>query len=367
MERQFLKGCEAIAESAVRAGCRFYAGYPITPQNEIPEYFARRMPEVGGVYLQGESEVASVNMVYGAAGGGTRCMTSSASCGISLKAEGMSYMAMARVPAVVLNAQRGGPGVGDIRPAQQDYFQATKALGNGGFQYIVLAPSTIQEAADMTYEAFDLADKYRNPVMVLTDGFTAAMMEPVVLPEQKSEEELAAIKAAKKADWALKGKVEGQPLHKISFNAGSKPPQGKFMNTGEDRNKTDAAMYELWKEEEVRYEEYRLDNAEVVIAAYGVAARISATAINILRAEGYKVGMIRPIRVNPFPEKPYAALDPAKVKGILVVEHSIPSQMIYDVKLATGNTIQIDTCLRSCGEIISRDQIVEDVKKIFAK
>lgn len=187
MARVLMKGCEAIAEAAVRAGCRFFAGYPITPQNEIPEYFARRLPEVGGSFVQGESEVASINMVYGAASVGARSMTSSSSPGIALKSEGISYCAAARIPMVYANISRGGPGVGAIQPAQQDYFQATKASGNGGFEMIVLAPATVQEAVDLTCKAFELADRDRNPVLILADGVIGTMMEPVELPEMMSD------------------------------------------------------------------------------------------------------------------------------------------------------------------------------------
>ena len=194
MARIFMKGCEAIAEAATRAGCRFFAGYPITPQNEIPEYFSRRMPEVNGVFVQGESEVASVNMLYGAIQTGTRSMSSSSSTGISLYSEGVSYCNAARLPIVYVNVQRGGPGVGAIQPAQQDYLQATKASGSGGFEMIVLSPSSVQEAVDMTYEAFDLAEKYSNPVLILTDGVMGTMMEPVELPPMKSDEEIAKLK-----------------------------------------------------------------------------------------------------------------------------------------------------------------------------
>jgi len=198
MERVLMKGCEAIAEAAVRAGCRFFAGYPITPQNEIPEYFSRRLPEVSGNFVQGESEVASINMVYGASAVGVRAMTSSSSPGIALKSEGVSYCAAARLPVVYCNVSRGGPGVGAIQPAQQDYFQATKASGNGGFQMMVLAPSTVQEAVDLTYQAFEYADRDLNPVLILADGVIGTMMEPVVLPDMKSEEEITQIKANKK-------------------------------------------------------------------------------------------------------------------------------------------------------------------------
>lgn len=359
MERTFMKGCEAIAEAAVRAGCRFFAGYPITPQNEIPEYFSRRMPEVKGIFVQGESEVASVNMLYGAAGTGIRCMTSSSSCGIALKAEGLSYMAGARVPAVIGSVMRGGPGVGTIQPAQQDYFQATKALGNGGFQFLVFAPSTMQEAIDMTYEAFDYADKYRNPVMVLLDGFIGAMMEPVVLPDMKSDEEIAALKKGHQT-WALTGREAGGPAHQVT------PTGGKTIPL-ETHNKECAAMYAGWADTEARYAEYMMDDAEVVIAAYGISARISESAIDILREEGYKIGMIRPQTVNPFPYAPFRKLDPKKIKGILDVELSIPAQLALDVELGTKGAIPISYSLRSGGEIHSREDIINAAKKIFAK
>ena len=226
MARLFMKGCEAIAEAAVRAGCRFFAGYPITPQNEIPEYFARRMPEVGGTFLQGESEVASISMVYGAASAGTRSMTSSSSPGISLKSEGISYCASARMPMVYCNVSRGGPGVGSIQPAQMDYFQATKASGNGGFRMMVFAPSTVQEAVDMTYKAFDYADRDRNPVLILADGVIGTMMEPVVLPEMKSDEEIAAIKESKRK-WAIPWTTPTAP----GFSPASGPPSSSRRKT----------------------------------------------------------------------------------------------------------------------------------------
>lgn len=205
MARVFMKGTEAIAEAAVRAGCRFFAGYPITPQNEIPEYLARRLPEVGGSFVQGESEVASINMVYGAAGTGTRAMTSSSSCGISLMSEGVSFCASARVPIVYVNVQRGGPGIGTIQPAQQDYAQATKASGNGGFRMRVFSPSTVQEAVDMTYAAFDYAQQDRNPVLILTDGVMGTIMEPVALPPERSAEEVKALKDQCRP-WAAVGR-----------------------------------------------------------------------------------------------------------------------------------------------------------------
>lgn len=354
MEKTFMKGCEAIAEAAVRAGCRFFAGYPITPQNEIPEYFSRRMPEVNGIFLQGESEVASINMINGAAFGGTRAMTSSASCGISLKAEGISCAAAAHLPIVICNVGRAGPGVGPITGAQQDYWFSTKAQGNGGFKMLVFTPESIQEAVDMTYEAFDYAEKYRNPVLVLIDGVIGVMMEPIALPEMKSDEDIAALKAKAKEEWAV-GDASGRTVkHPINLNKGGQM----------EMNRRDAEKYEQWKKDEVDWEEYLLDDAEIVIAAYGTAARVSKAAIAVLRKEGIKAGLLRPILVNPFPTAAFKSLDPKKIKHILDVEMSIPGQMLEDVEHAVQGAIPISTCLRSCGVIISREEIVAAVRNL---
>ena len=354
-ERVFMKGCEAIAEAAVRAGCRFFAGYPITPQNEIPEYFARRMPEVGGVFVQGESEVASVNMLYGAASTGIRAMSSSSSCGISLYSEGVSYMASARIPAVYVNVQRGGPGIGAIQPAQQDYFQATKASGNGGFQMLVLAPSTVQECVDMVYEAFDLAARDENPVLVLTDGVIGTMMEPVVLPPMKSDEELAELRA-KFAHRAIVGHPHGQ-------NAFCRPGS---VGTGQEAVNIEAAkLYETWKENEVEVEEFMTEDAEIILAAYGISARISKVVVKKLREEGIKAGMIRPIKVSPFPYDTFANLDFNQVKGILDVEMSIPAQMKFDIEHAVHGRTQINECLRSGGQLLTNDQVYDAARKLI--
>ena len=350
MARVFMKGCEAIAEAAVRAGCRFFAGYPITPQNEIPEYFSRRMPEVGGVFVQGESEVASVNMVYGAASAGARSMTSSSSPGIALKSEGISYCAAARIPIVYANISRGGPGVGSIQPAQMDYLQATKASGNGGFQMIVLAPSSVQEAVDMTYEAFDLADRDRNPVLILADGVIGTMMEPVVLPEMKSDDEIAAIKESKKA-WACIG-------HELDYanRAWIRPGQWSTAKM-QEVNEEAAALYASW-EKEARAEEYMVEDAELILTTYGISARICKSAVKLLRAEGIKAGLIRPITVHPFPAAAYDRLDYHRVKAILDVEMSIPAQMLEDVQAAVLGRCPIETCLCSGGNILSRDAVM---------
>lgn len=353
MSRIFMKGCEAIAESAVRAGCRFFSGYPITPQNEIPEYFARRMPEVDGVFLQAESEVAAVNMVYGAASGGTRSMTSSSSPGVALKSEGISYCAAARIPMVYANISRGGPGVGTIQPAQMDYLQATKASGNGGFQMMVFAPASVQEAVDLTYKAFEFADRDRNPVLILSDGVIGAMMEPVELPEPKTEEEIAALKAEKRP-WACIGHALDEKRSWIQ--------PGQWQTSEMERvNKEAAELYKSW-EKDAMAENYRVDDADVILTAYGISARIAKSAVDHLRKEGFKVGLIRPITVHPFPNKAFESIDYDKVKYILDVEMSIPAQMIHDVNAVVKERIPVRDCLRSGGNIMTRDLIIQTVK-----
>lgn len=351
-----MKGCEAIAEAAVRAGCRFFAGYPITPQNEIPEYFARRLPEVGGSFVQGESEVASINMVYGAASVGARSMTSS-SPGIALKSEGISYCAAARIPMVYANISRGGPGVGAIQPAQQDYFQATKASGNGGFEMIVLAPATVQEAVDLTCKAFELADRDRNPVLILADGVIGTMMEPVELPEMMSDEEIAAIRESKKK-WAC----IGHPLD-YAHRAWIQPGQWD-TNKMQAVNEEALRLYNSW-EKDVMVEEYCTEDAEVVITAYGISGRIAKSVVEMMRAEGKKVGLIRPITVHPFPKASFEKLDYGTCRAILDVEMSIPAQLAEDVDHAVRGRCPIETCLCSGGNIMSREAVVEAVEKLL--
>ncbi len=357
MARVLMKGTEAIAEAAVRAGCRFFAGYPITPQNEIPEYFARRLPEVGGRFVQGESEVASVNMVYGAVAAGTRAMTSSSSPGISLKSEGVSYCAAARVPMVYCNVARGGPGVGAIQPAQQDYFQATKASGNGGFQMLVLAPATVQEAVDLTYAAFDYADRDMNPVLILADGVIGTMMEPVELPEMKSDEEVAEIRENKKK-WACIG-------HPLDYENRSWIQPGQWDTVKMQQwNENAAKMYESWQKD-IQVEEFMTEDAELIITSYGISGRICKSVVEILRAEGYKVGLIRPITVNPFPRGSFDKLDYNVCRTILDVEMSIPAQFVEDVRISVKDRAAIETCLCSGGNIMSRDAVIQAAKNIL--
>ena len=357
MEKELWKGNEAIAEAAIRAGCDCFFGYPITPQSEVPEYMSAHLPKAGGVFLQSESEVAAINMVYGAASAGVRAMTSSSSPGIALKSEGISYCAAARIPMVYANISRGGPGVGSIQPAQMDYFQATKASGNGGFQMMVFAPSTVQEAVDMTYAAFDYADRDRNPVLILADGVIGTMMEPVVLPGMKSEEEVAALKASKQG-WACVG-------HKLDYAHRAWIQPGHWLTSDMQKaNEDAAALYASW-EKDVQVEEYRLEDAEVVLTAYGISARICKSAVELLRAQGVKAGLIRPITVHPFPYAAYDHIDYSKVKAVLDVEMSIPAQFVDDVAVAVKDRCPIETCLCSGGNIMSRDKVLTAVKKIM--
>jgi 2-oxoglutarate ferredoxin oxidoreductase subunit alpha len=347
-EKRFMAGNEAIAEAAVQAGCRYYFAYPITPQNEIGEYMAWRMPEVDGTFLQAESEVAAIYMVFGAAGAGARAMTSSSSPGISLMQEGISYIAAAELPCVIVNMMRGGPGLGGIAPAQSDYFQATKGGGHGDYHLLVLAPSTAQEAADLTMLAFDLADKYRNPVMILGDGNIGQMMEAV---EFKSPTKTF---GPLRKDWAITGGSDGH----------RKLIKSLYLDPVilEKRNLTIAQKLREAVRNEVRFESYMTEDAEVVIAAYGTVARIAKTAIKILREQGLKAGLLRPISLYPFPYEAFAQIA-GRVKRFLVVEMSM-GQMLEDVKLALCSKSQLHFYSRVGGIVPSYDEIVGEVEKI---
>lgn len=354
-KRVLMKGCEAIAEAAVRSGCRFFAGYPITPQNEIPEYLSRRLPEVGGRFVQGESEVASINMIYGAASTGVRAMTSSSSPGIALKSEGISYCAAARIPMVYVNVSRGGPGVGVIQPAQNDYLQAVKASGNGGFKMRVFAPSTVQEAVDMTYMAFDYADRDRNPVLVLSDGILGSILEPVVLPPMRSEEEVQAFRD-KKADWMAVG-------HPIEEKRAWINPGCWDTDFWESVNQEASDMYDSWQSEAM-YQNYLLEDAEVVLTAYGISARMAESAVDSLREEGIKAGLVAAKTVFPFPYQAYDEINYDICKGILNIEMSIPALFVEDVTAAVKQRAPISCYLRSGGNMLSKNEIMEAARKI---
>ncbi|MBE6746349.1 MAG: 3-methyl-2-oxobutanoate dehydrogenase subunit VorB [Ruminococcaceae bacterium] len=346
-EKVLMKGNEAIAEAAIRAGCRHYFGYPITPQTELAAYMAKRMPKIGGVFLQAESEVAAINMVYGVAGTGLRVMTSSSSPGVSLKQEGISYIAGADLPALIVNVQRGGPGLGGIQPSQSDYFQATKGGGHGDYHLIVLAPSSVQEMADMTVLAFDLADKYRMPAMLLADGTMGQMMEPVVLPEPST--------STVEKPWAITG-TKMQREHNCINSL--------YLQSG-DLERTNFERFEKYKvieENEALYEEFMMDDAEYCVVAFGIAARVSKNAVVAAREKGLKVGMIRPITLWPFPKKPLAAAAD-KVKGFVSVELSM-GQMIEDVKLATECKKPVVLCNRAGGMIPSPEEVLASIEKM---
>jgi len=349
-EKVLLTGNEAIAEAAIKAGCRYFFGYPITPQSEIPEYLSSRLPEVGGVYLQAESEVAAINMVMGAAGAGARVMTSSSSPGISLMQEGISYIAAAELPCLIVNIMRGGPGLGGIQPSQSDYFQATKGGGHGDYHLLVLAPSTVQEAVDLTMMGFDLADKYRNPVMILGDGYIGQMMEPVRFKASEYME-------LPSKDWAITGAKGRQRniIKTLSLN-----PQEL-----EEHNLHLQRKYNEMVRREKRVEIYETDDAEFIIAAFGIAARVAKTAIKILREKGIRVGLIRPITLFPFP---YEAVSDAtkNVKRFLVVELNM-GQMIEDIKLAICGKSDVYFYGRMGGMVPSYEEIIREVEKIYNK
>ena len=345
-EKVLMKGNEAIAEAAILAGCRHYFGYPITPQTEIAAYMAKKMPKIGGTFLQAESEVAAINMVYGVASTGMRVMTSSSSPGISLKAEGLSYLAGADLPALVVNVQRGGPGLGGIQPSQSDYFQATRGGGHGDYHMIVLAPASVQEMASLTVKGFELADKYRMTSMILADGTMGQMMEPVSL-------EFDVAQTVEKP-WATTGTKMSRP-HNIVNSLFLQP---------DELEKYNFSRYERYRqiaETEAMWEEYRMEDAEICVAAFGIAARVSKNAVDEARKQGIKVGLIRPITVWPFPKAAFAkAAD--QVKAFISVELSM-GQMIEDVKLATSCKKPVYLCNRAGGMIPAPEQVLASIKE----
>ena len=341
-----MKGNEAIGEAAIIAGCRYYFGYPITPQNELPAYMALRLPKVGGTFIQAESEVAAINMVFGASAAGARAMTSSSSPGISLKMEGISYLSGAELPAVVVNMMRGGPGLGNIAGAQGDYFQAVKGGGHGDYRCIVLAPSSVQELADLTVKAFDLADKYRMVAILLGDGFVGQMSEPIVMPEPSGL-------SFDKSNWTLTG-AKGRETHLIASMRLN--PEDALMKL----NLRLQAKYREVAEKEALWEEMAAADADFLLVGFGLSARICRSAVSALRKEGIKTGLFRPVTLWPFPEK---ALDrtAAGKKKLLIVEMNA-GQMVEDVKLSVSSSVGVDF-LGTLGGITPQvDDIVERIK-----
>jgi 2-oxoglutarate ferredoxin oxidoreductase subunit alpha len=350
-EKVLMKGNEVLAEAAIRAGCRHFFGYPITPQTELAAYMAKRMPKIGGVYLQAESEVAAINMVYGCSAAGKRVMTSSSSPGVSLKGEGISYMIGADLPGLIVNVQRGGPGLGGIQPSQADYWMATRATGHGDGHVIVLAPSTVQEMADLAAKAFDLGDKYRTPVMILADGLLGQMMEPVVLPEEIKLEDLPA------KEWALSG-TGGKRPHNVA-NSLSLVAQNL-----EDAVLRRHERYQAIKASEQLCENYLTDDAEIVIVAFGAASRIARSAIDKARKEGIKVGLIRPITLWPFVADAIKAVVP-QVKAFFTVEFST-GQMVDDVRLAVNGARPVSFFGHSGGVVPTPDEVLVAIQKANA-
>jgi len=359
MSKVLMKGNEAVAEAAIRAGCRLYFAYPITPQSELIEYMSRMMPKVKGTFLQAESEVAAINMVYGAGGAGKRVMTSSSSPGISLKQEGISYIAGAEIPAVIINVQRGGPGLGDIQPGQSDYFQAVKGGGHGDYHLIVLAPSSVQEFADMASDAFDLADKYRNPVMILADGMLGQMMEPVEFKPAKTDEEIAKL-GEQHTSWCICPKTNDNDKHHHEINSLEIDPNVLEKHVIEMYKK-----YDIVEKNEVRFEAYNVsDDNEVLCVSFGTASRIVKSAIDELKAKGKSVGLIRPITVWPYPYQQIKDAIGPKVKKIYVFELNM-GQMLDDVKIAVCGKVPVDFFGKVGGIVFTPAEIEEKLEACF--
>ena len=353
-ELKLMKGNEALAEGAIRAGADAYFGYPITPQSEVIEYLMRERPEerTGMVVLQAESEIAAINMVYGAASTGKRAMTSSSSPGISLKLEGISYLAGAELPAVIVNVVRGGPGLGTIQPSQADYFQSVKGGGHGDYKLYVLAPASVQEMADFVEDAFDIAFKYRAPVLILSDGMIGQMMEKVVLKDQKERMKDEVI-IEKYGDWATTGKKGRQRNIITSLDLKSEKMEARVLRLQK--------KYVQMEEEDLRYEKINCDDAEYLIVAYGSSARISQKAVELARAKGIKVGLLRPITLFPFPKKQLLELSD-QVKGILSVELST-GQMVEDVRLSVEHKVPVEHFGRTGGIIHTPENILEALEQ----
>ena len=343
-DKVLMKGNEAIAEAAIMAGCRHYFGYPITPQTQVAAYMAKRMPKIGGTFLQAESEIAAINMVIGVSSTGKRVMTSSSSPGVSLKSEGISYLAGCDLPALVVNVQRGGPGLGGIQPSQSDYWQSTKGGGHGDYHNIVLAPASVQEMASLTVKGFELADKYRMVAMILADGTMGQMMEPVSL----DIDEIAPVEKP----WALTG-TKCEREHNIVNSLYLKPEELEIKNFERYQK------YKLIEENETMYEEYLMEDAELCVVAFGITARVAKNAVNEARKRGVKVGMIRPITLWPFPSKPIKAAA-EKCKRFITVEMNM-GQMIDDVRLAIECKRPVELCNRVGGMIPTPEDVFSSI------
>ncbi len=349
-EKVLMKGNEALAEAAIRCGCRFFFGYPITPQTEVSAYMAKQMPKVGGTFLQAESEIAAINMVYGAAGAGARVMTSSSSPGISLKQEGISYIVGADLPCVIVNIVRGGPGLGGIQPAQSDYFQATKGGGHGDYHLIVYAPSSVQELADLTGRAFDKSDQYRIPAMIMGDGMLGQMMEPVAFAPAIDPSELP------EKPWATTGTKMKRKKNVIN---------SLYLTPAEleDLNRDRAVRYQEVQEKETLWDTYLAEDADILLVAYGTLARIATSAIDMARSKGMKVGLIRPITLWPFPSAVIAEYAQKKVQ-FLTVEMSM-GQMVEDVRLAVEGRCPVHFYGRTGGMVPDQEELLHEIARLM--
>ncbi len=347
-EKILVKGNEAIAMAAIDASCLLYFGYPITPQNDIPEYLSKHLPPLGGEFIQAESEIASINLLLGASATGMRAMTSSSSPGISLMQEGISYMAGSELPALIVNISRSGPGLGGISPSQGDYFQATRGGGHGDYRMVVLAPSTVQEMYDLTFLAFDLADKYRNPAMILGDALIGQMKEPLLRKKPN-----AMVLPAK--DWALTG-AKGRKANRL---------KSLYLQDGElsEHNWKLYQKYERMKKEDVRFESFLAEDARLIIAAFGSMARVSKTSVELAREEGMKVGLLRPITLFPFPEKAFYDLS-QQVKLFLTVELNT-GQMVEDVKLSVERNAHVYFYGKPPGSLPTPEEVLGEIKKYY--
>ncbi|MBQ3122953.1 MAG: 3-methyl-2-oxobutanoate dehydrogenase subunit VorB [Firmicutes bacterium] len=355
MKKKLMKGNEGFAISAINAGCRYYFGYPITPQNEVPEYMSRELANYGGAFIQAESELAAINMAYGAAAAGGRVLITSSSPGIALMQEGISLFSSVQLPVVIINVMRGGPGIGSIQPSQADYEQVTRGGGNGDYHTIVYAPASIQEAMDMIYKAFDVADEYRNPVIIAADGMLGQMMEPVVIPEMKeaiTEERISEVKP-----YALTGHKNKRAKNVINSVFLKQEMLEEYLN-------------EYWKkyikaEEELpEWENTTLEGAEVVFVAYGSTSRVVIEAMKLLEKEGIKTGLIRPKTLWPFPKKAFDEIDPETTKKVISVELSM-GQMINDVKLVLEGKYPVELINRVGGMLLDPIEVAERTKKIM--
>lgn len=349
MAKQLMKGNEAVALGAILGGCTHFFGYPITPQNEIPEYLARELPKAGGVFLQAESELAAINMIYGAAAAGAYPMTSSSSPGIALMQEGLSILAAAELPCVIVNVQRGGPGIGGIQPSQADYYQMTRGGGNGDYSIIVLAPATVQESFQMMLEAFDLADRYQTPVFMISDGMLGQMMEPVELSSEQAK--VFPLRAG-----AVQGHGGSRPARTVKTLALDPERLEEINNNLQDK-------YKKIEEGEARFEKYLIDDAQLLFCGYGSAGRIAQNSVDLLRKENIRAGLIRPKTLWPFPKQAFTNL-PQSCKHIVTVEMNC-GQMIDDVRLAVHNAISVNHYGRCGGVIPTPEEFAEQARQLL--